>query len=677
MSSHYPEPDTFFYILKNKNLWDFFKQPRPITKVLEINPGAGAALMVRGFQLTTSPKFGRLQTYSCYNCIEREIQGNSVSFTLSQGNILPQISYGGVPRTTTGRTLNARDGWDGELDFQTDSAATQDLLNEHGDWKIFITIIPASIETTNVGNFELNFLNQAVVYKDILTNYVKDFVNKGGVSIPQKQQIFICGAVDFAQQADFSRKFKNGYRPDKEAHLIANNRAWVNTANKENQIVKIQANKSFIGLNTYCGQYEGDNRRAPLQPSNVSFMFLSQIGHAGIAHEFIHAFPILIDTNVPSPQGRAMKGFNKLAGPLGYYKTWAGNPNLTEIPIEDKGHNLPANSIALKVVNPFFMVGGIPHPVPFGISSYGIGGLKYTFLEYAYLKEQDASFVSKPIENFAPQDKSVFKTSLCNNLTWEYSNLAYGREPPNRFVTDNVKSEFQKMEQTKCYFLLFLSCYGFFPTVPRPSSRTIILRTGDLFNKFEEIYKDEYDLPYSDTNLNAINNGSVILFKTDSLNPTVLNTPFTSRADSGIRGAVNYYSNHSSAVLDYVGFRYVEKIVTVMNGEILKKVSQSQNTRIPGTLSTSTIREENLIVSKKTADEYDADSAIPGGIDDIIESYFGGRKCRQELEIKKPDGSISCEEYYVIVANAPSSSGFTSYTLTDPYENIQADVLIP
>ena len=32
----------------------------------------------------------------------------------------------------------------------------------------------------------LNFLNQAVSHKDILTNYVKDFVNKGGVSIPQK-----------------------------------------------------------------------------------------------------------------------------------------------------------------------------------------------------------------------------------------------------------------------------------------------------------------------------------------------------------------------------------------------------------------------------------------------------------------------------------------------------------
>ena len=60
---------------------------------------------------------------------------------------------GGVP-SQSGRTLNSQDGWDRLLVNQTDSAATQALLSEHGDWVLFITIIPASIETTNVGNFE-------------------------------------------------------------------------------------------------------------------------------------------------------------------------------------------------------------------------------------------------------------------------------------------------------------------------------------------------------------------------------------------------------------------------------------------------------------------------------------------------------------------------------------------
>jgi hypothetical protein len=63
--------------------------------------------------------------------------------------------------------------------------------------------------------------------------------------------------------------------------------------------------------------------------------------------------------------------------------------------------------------------------------------------------------------------------------------------------------------------------------------------------------------------------------------------------------------------------------------------------------------------------------------DNVIKSYFGGRKHAHKIEMPNTDPSLpfSCKEYYIIIDDAPSKS-FSSYTIQDRFESLDDPILI-
>jgi hypothetical protein len=552
------------------------------------------------------------------------------------------------------------------------------------DWEVVFEATPFELEIESFGNLKLYFPNNTKRLRPLVTQIVEAFWSDIGALIPTEYRIYFIDKDETAEnydphigklhQADLAGAIKQleagalqGYvTPDDLRITVETIGNYMAEQNLE-QIVPRHIYNSDFGI-----------RRNYSSMPDVGFAYIREDRPDAIHHELFHALhcgPESYNSNLWGSD--SIDSYNE-GKAVEQYKHWAGNPELTSIPSHNF-HPLPANQGQSGPAGacPFVFIGGIPCPLPYGALSYAFG-IMHSSLEAAVLEEQGARLGNDKLEQFAPEAGKYFENWLCNNVFYEFRTdyIIGGAWPARRVVSTDTKQEFAKAKQTKSYFLSRLMQWGFFEQVQRiHGSHTnppvsIPSSVGSFYSAFESFYREEYDLPYSDKNSLEQTLGNVILFRGDSLDP--------SRSDdtapnSGAISSSNYYGHNSKAVLEYAGFRTVEDTTTVMNGEILKKV-ESQN-RIPYFKSATEHRKESLIVSELKCEDYDAQYGNTK--DDIIRSYFGGRKRRHKLEVPNTDPSLpsSCEDYYIIIDDKPSEA-FASYTFTSKFDNRQAPLII-
>lgn len=549
------------------------------------------------------------------------------------------------------------------------------------DWEVVFEATPFELEIESFGNLKLYFPNNTKRLRPLVRQIVGAFWDGIGALIPKEHRIYFIdtdettenfdphiGKLHQPKIADAVKKLESGglggfVAPDDLRMTV---RAIGNYDAEENleQIAPRHIYNSDYGIVSTSSSM-----------SDVSFTYIREDQPDAIYHELFHALhcgPASYGSNLWGSD--SIDSYNEGKG-LEQYKHWAGNPELTSIP-SYKSHPLPAAVGQNEPAGacPFVFIGEIPCPLPYGALSYG-HGILHSSLEAAVLEEQGARLGNDKLEQFAPEAGKYFENWLCNNVFHEFRDDYLNGWPAKRMVTTDTKQELAKAKQTKSYFLSRLMQWGFFERVQRIYEGGTLqpvrgpISVGSFYSAFESFYRKEYDLPYSDKNSLGETLGDVILFKGDSLDP--------SRSDdttpnSGAASSSNYYGHNSKAVLGYVGFHTVEDIVTVMNGEILKKVEERLRTPY---LKSADHRKESLIVSTLKCEDYDA--LFGTTKDDIIRSYFGGRKRRHKIEVPNADPSLpsSCEDYYIIIDDKPSEA-FASYTFTSKFDNNKAPLII-
>ena len=551
------------------------------------------------------------------------------------------------------------------------------------DWEVVFEATPFELEIESFGNLKLYFPNHTKSLRPLVRQIVGAFWDGIGALIPREHRIYFIDINETAENydphigklhdagiADSVKKLESGgyegfVLPD-DLRMTVKAIGNYNAEQNLEQIAPRHIYTSDFGIISTSSSIP-----------DVSFAYIREDEPDAIYHELFHALHCGPENYEESLWGSdGIDSYNE-GKALEQYKHWAGNPELTSIPSHES-HPLPAaiGQEGPAGACPFVFIGEIPYPLPYGALSYGVG-IMHSSLEAAVLEEQGAKLSANGVEQFAPEAGKYFENWLCNNIFYEFRGDYYYSSawPAIRMVTTDTKQEFAKVKQTKSYFLSRLLQWGFFERVQKiyeSSNHPPVLGPRSVvsfYSGFESFYREEYDLPYSDKNSLEQTLGDVILFRGDSLNP--------SRSDAttpngGAISSSDYYGHNSKAVLEYAGFRTVEDIVTIMNGELLKKV-ESLN-RIPYFKSAEP-RKESLIVSELKCEDYDA---LYGNTkDDVIKSYFGGRKHRQKIEIPNADPSLpsSCEDHYIIIDDKPSET-FASYTFTSKFDNSKAPLII-
>jgi len=550
------------------------------------------------------------------------------------------------------------------------------------DWEVIFEATPFELEIESFGNLKLYFPNNTKRLRPLVRQIVAEFWDGIGALIPREHRIYFIDTVETAENFDpgISKLHPGDFSDDVKKLESGGSDGFVLTDDIRITVEAIENYfaepdlEQIVPRHIYTSDYGIVTTISSIP--DVSFAFIKEDRPDAIYHELLHALHC-----DPTSKGRSLWGSddidsNKSGKGLEQYKSWAGNPGLTSIAAHGP-HYLPAGRRQPAGACPFVFIDGIPHPLPYGSLSYAIG-IVHSSVEAAVLEEQGARLGNGRLEQFAPEAGKYFENWLCNNLFYEFSKDYWKTILPERLVTRDTKQEFAKAKQTKSYFLSRLMQWGFFEKVQRiydndtPAPLPIPSSVGSLYSAFESFYREEYDLPYSDKNSLEQTLGDVILFRGDSLDPSVSDNSAT---NDGASETSNYFGHNSKTVLEYAGFRTVKDIVTVMNGEILKKVESRD--RIPY-LKSAEHRKESLIVSELKCEDYDA---LYGNTkDDIIRSYFGGRKRRQKIEVTdddpfSPPGSSSCEDYYIIIDDKPNET-FASYTFTSKFDNSQAPIVI-
>jgi len=550
------------------------------------------------------------------------------------------------------------------------------------DWEVVFEATPFELEIESFGNLKLYFPNNTKRLRSLVRQIVGAFWDGIGASISKEHRIYF---IDIDETAE---NFDQRIGKLHQASLVGDVKRLEGGA-VNGFVLPDDVRMTVRAIENYDAE-ENLEQIAPRHIYNldfgivstsssmpdVSFAYIREDRPDSIYHELFHALhcgPEDFDSNLWGSD--SINSYNE-GKALEQYKRWAGNPELTSIP-SHLGHPLPANIGQNEPAGacPFVFIGETPCPLPYGALSYG-DGIAHSSLEAAVLEEQGGRLGNGKLEQFAPEAGEYFKNWLCNNVFSEFpSDYLNGVWPGRRIVTTDTKQEFAKAKQTKSYFLSRLMQWGFFERVQRMYEAGAMqpitgpMSVGSFYSAFESFYREEYDLPYSDKNSLEQTLGDVIIFKGDSLDP--------SRSDdtapnSGAATSSNFHGHNSKEVLGYAGFRTVEDIVTVMNGEILKKVETRLRTPY---LKSADPRKETLIVSALNCEDHDA---LYGNTkDDIIRSYFGGRKRRQKIEVPNADPSLpsSCEDYYIIIDDKPSEA-FASYTFTSKFDNSQAPLII-
>lgn len=592
------------------------------------------------------------------NFVVGVINGSKVTFALSRDDLVPNADRGS-PHTH-----------DDSIEFFEDEY-----------WRIVYQIIPMNIQEFNIGNFELRFINDgpsdpfgsSVGLSDksqAMVNFLTELVDNCGFTIPRKHRVYFVNHVDYDRNKLWEREVRDTHSSSTEIEFLNSMVSYTLGADSRLSIQKLDANADNQGNNLLAKIiYSGDEHGRQDSDTDVGVVFISNMGFATIMHEFFHAINCDFSNRTVSSFG-SLNPLNdrwKSGNAFEAYKILCGNNDLIEIPTDaSKKHTSPVGFLSVVARPPaFVMINGIPHPLPHGVLSYTIG-VASVFLELIVASMQGAEITNH--WDFAPKQADYFKTMLCLNAFHEYYDTmnTVSRSEPVQLETTGIKSALQSVSGTKSWFLVRLAHWGFFPGVSTMNNNRKIVSVEALYSAFEEFYEDEYDLPYSDIDSNG---GNVILFKADSQNPSLSDSSINSPSDN-----MNFFAHNSNSVLNYAGFRVVDNIMTIENGEILFKITQNLD-RIPDNKSNFEPRLEKLIVSEKPCVEYDAEYGTT--MDNVIKSYFGGRKHAHKIEVPNADPSLpfSCKEYYIIIDDTPSKS-FSSYTIQDRFESLDDPILI-